>query len=171
MDNQNYTKEIKRYSSVGLWGSVAVVILTAAFVMSPWTLRQTTYINRWMLIAGSVLAVLAMSMTLLVVRRQVPCLRQAETLEAKLQGYAAHVKSVFMSMLAVICLLGLMTILSGQSVLLMLSMVTVLTLFLAYPNIYKVKVDLGLTDEEMKSLYGDRYICEERGDKEEGDKE
>ena len=58
MNNQNYTKEIKRYSSVGLWGSVAVVILTAAFVMSPWTLRQTTYINRWMLIAGRRLALL-----------------------------------------------------------------------------------------------------------------
>jgi hypothetical protein len=32
-------------------------------------------------------------------------------------------------------------------------------------------VELGLTDEEMKQLFGDRYICEESGDKEEGDKE
>lgn len=155
---------IKRTSQTGLWGSVGAVILTAAFMMSPWTLRQSAYVSRWMLIAGSVLAVLAVSMTLMVVRRQVPRLRQSESLEAKLQGYASHVKSTFMSMFAVVILLCLMTVLSGQNVLLMLSMVATLTLFLAYPNIYKVKVDLGLTDEEMKSLYGDRYISDNKNE-------
>ena len=155
---------IKRTSQTGLWGSVGAVILTAAFMMSPWTLRQSVYVSRWMLIAGSVLAVLAVSMTLMVVRRQVPRLRQSESLEAKLQGYASHVKSTFMSMFAVVVLLCLMTVLSGQNVLLMLSMVATLTLFLAYPNIYKVKVDLGLTDEEMKSLYGDRYISDNKNE-------
>ncbi len=155
---------IKRTSQTGLWGSVGAVILTAAFMMSPWTLRQSAYVSRWMLIAGSVLAVLAVSMTLMVVRRQVPRLRQSESLEAKLQGYASHVKSTFMSMFAVVVLLCLMTVLSGQNVLLMLSMVATLTLFLAYPNIYKVKVDLGLTNEEMKSLYGDRYISDNKNE-------
>lgn len=155
---------IKRTSQTGLWGSVGAVILTAAFMMSPWTLHQSAYVSRWMLIAGSVLAVLAVSMTLMVVRRQVPRLRQSESLEAKLQGYASHVKSTFMSMFAVVVLLCLMTVLSGQNVLLMLSMVATLTLFLAYPNIYKVKVDLGLTDEEMKSLYGDRYISDNKNE-------
>ncbi len=155
---------IKRTSQTGLWGSVGAVILTAAFMMSPWTLRQSAYVSRWMLIAGSVLAVLAVSMTLMVVRRQVPRLRQSESLEAKLRGYASHVKSTFMSMFAVVVLLCLMTVLSGQNVLLMLSMVATLTLFLAYPNIYKVKVDLGLTDEEMKSLYGDRYISDNKNE-------
>lgn len=155
---------IKRTSQTGLWGSVGAVILTAAFMMSPWTLRQSAYVSRWMLIAGSVLAVLAVSMTLMVVRRQVPRLRQSESLEAKLQGYASHVKSTFMSMFAVVVLLCLMTVLSGQNVLLMLSMVATLTLFLAYPNIYKVKVDLGLTDEEMKSLYGNRYISDNKNE-------
>lgn len=155
---------IKRTSQTGLWGSVGAVILTAAFMMSPWTLRQSAYVSRWMLIAGSVLAVLAVSMTLMVVRRQVPRLRQSESLEAKLRGYASHVKSTFMSMFAVVVLLCLMTVLSGQNVLLMLSIVATLTLFLAYPNIYKVKVDLGLTDEEMKSLYGDRYISDNKNE-------
>jgi hypothetical protein len=159
------TQSIKRNSQIGLWGAVGAVILTAAFMMSPWTLRQTALVSRWMLIAGSLLAVLAVSMTLLVVRRQVPRLRQAETLEAKLQGYASHVKSTFLSMLAVVVLLCLMTVLSGQSVLLMLSMVTTLTLFLAYPNIYRVKVDLGLTDEDMKNLYGEQYIAGNQDEK------
>jgi hypothetical protein len=47
----------------------------------------------------------------------------------------------------------------------MLAMVATLMLILAYPNIYRVKVELGLTDEEMKSLYGDQYIAEGDSDK------
>lgn len=158
------TDRIKRNSQIGLWGSVTVVILISLFLYaSPWRFpMQTDYVNRWMLIAGSVLAVLSMSMALLVIRKQVPRLRQAETLEAKLSGYAAHVRSLFLSIFAVVVILSLMTLVTGQNVLLMLTMVTVLMLFLAYPNIYKMKVDLGLTDEEMKTLFGDRYICEKK---------
>ena len=51
-------------------------------------------------------------------------------------------------------------VLSAQNILLMLAMLATLMLFLAYPNMYRMKVELGLTDEEMKSLYGDRYIAE-----------
>lgn len=164
-----YKKEIdiiKRTSQIGLWGSVLVVILAGLFLYaSPWRFSaQSEYVNRWMLIAGSVLAVLSLSMALLVIRKQVPRLRQAETLETKLTGYASHVRSLFLSIFAVVTVICLMVILSGQNVLLMLSMVTVLTLFLAYPNMYKVKVDLGLTDEEMRTLFGDRYICEKKNE-------
>ena len=55
-------------------------------------------------------------------------------------------------------MLCLLMRLSNQNVLLMLTMVVVLTLFLSYPNIYRIKVDLGLTDDEMKTLFGDQYI-------------
>lgn len=157
---------IRRSSQIGLWGSVGVVILAGLFLYaSPWRFSgQTAYVNRWMLIAGSVLAVLSLSMALLVIRKQVPRLRQAETLEAKLSGYASHIRSLFFSILAVVVVICLMMLLSGQNVLLMLAMVTVLTLFLAYPNMYKMKVDLGLTDEEMKQLYGERYIAENKNE-------
>lgn len=160
-------KLIQRHSSIGLWGSVGVVILTALFLFaSPWRFApQSDYVNRWMLVAGSVLTVLSLSMSLLVIRKRVPQLRQAETMETKLQGYAAHVRSLFLGTFSVVLILCILMLLSSQSVLLMLAIVTVLMLFLAYPNMYKVKVDLGLSDEEMKQLFGDRYICEERGDK------
>ena len=46
----------------------------------------------------------------------------------------------------------------------MLAMVATLTLFLAYPNIYKLKTDLGLNDEEMRSLYGDKYMSDNAQD-------
>ena len=84
---------IQRSSRWGLWGAVALVLLTVVFIyVSPWRFYQSEYTARWMLIAGAVLAVLAVSMALLTVRRNVPRLRQAETLEAKISGYAAHIR-------------------------------------------------------------------------------
>ncbi len=169
---ENEIKKIRRYSQTGLWGSVAVVILASFFLyVSPVRFMQTEHTARWMLIAGSVLAVLAVSMALLTIRKQIPRLRQAESIEEKVTGYVSHIRSLYLTMLAVVVIICLFMVLSNQNVLLMLALISVLTLFLAYPNIYRIKVELGLTDEEMKQLFGDRYICEESGDKEEGDKE
>ena len=61
-------------------------------------------------------------------------------------------------MLVVILLLCAFTLFSARNVLLMLALVSVLVLFLNYPNIYRIKVDLELTDEEMRSLFGDQYV-------------
>lgn len=161
---ESETKKIKRSAQLGLWGSVAVVILASVFLYaSPWRFSaQSEYTRHWMLVVGSVLAVLSLSMALLVIRKQVPRLRQADGLETKLAGYANHIRSLFLSILTVVVILCLMTVVSGRNVLLMLAMVTVLMLILAYPNIYKVKVDLGLTDEEMSSIYGDLYVVEKK---------
>ena len=164
---KNETDKIKHSAQLGLWGSAAVVILASLFLYaSPWRFpMQSDYVNRWMLVAGSVLAVLSLSMALLVIRKQVTRLRQTESLEAKLTGYANYIRSLYLSILAVVVILCAMTVVSSQNVLLMLAMVTVLMLILAYPNIYKVKVDLGLTDEEMASLYGDQYMAEQKDGK------
>jgi len=157
--NQRNIKTIQRTSRLCLWGSVAAVILTVIFIYaSRYRFYPSEHTARWMLVAGSVLAVLAVSMTLLTVRRQVPRLRQMEGLEQKLAGYASHVRSVYGTMLFVVVLLCAFTLFSARNVLLMLAIVSVLVLFLNYPNIYRIKVDLGLTDEEMQSLFGDRYI-------------
>lgn len=163
MDTQEYTKKIKRSANTGLWGSVGVVIVAAFYqLVSPWRFYASQYTARWMLVAGSVLAVLAVSMSLLVIRKQIPALRQAGSLDAKLSGYAQHIRSLYLSMLVVIVLICVFMVLSAQNVLLMLAMVATLMLFLAYPNMYRMKVELGLTDDEMKSLYGDRYIPDGR---------
>lgn len=160
---ENEIKKIRRYSQTGLWGSMAVVILACFFLyVSPVQFKQPTLTGRWMLIAGSVLAVLAVSMALLTIRKQIPRLRQAGSIEEKLTGYASHIRSLYLSMFTVVFIICLFMVLSNQRVLLMLAMVSVLTLFLAYPNIYRLKVELGLTDDEMKQLFGDRYISENR---------
>ena len=55
-------------------------------------------------------------------------------------------------------LLCVFTVLSARNVLLMLTLVTVLVLFLNFPNMYRIKVDLGLDDDQMHALFGDQYI-------------
>lgn len=160
MNQTESLQTIKRASAIGLWGSVGVVVATAFFLLvSPYRFAmQTDYTRRWMLVAGTVLAVLAVSMALLAVRRQVPVIRQTEGIAAKLGAYAQYVKSLFYSMLAVVVVVCLLAVVSSQNVLLMLAMVATLVLFLAYPNMYRMKVELGLSDEEMRSLFGDKYI-------------
>ena len=155
----NHLKIIRRASAIGLWGSVAAVVITAlVHYLSPYRFYPSATTSRWMLVAGSVLAVLALSASLLVVRKQIPALRQSEGLESKLAGYAQHIRSLYLNMLAVVVVICVLTVLSAQNVLLMLAMVSVLMLFLAYPNIYRIKNDLGMTDDEARNLFGDRYI-------------
>lgn len=161
----DYLKTIHRSSVVGLWGSVAAVIIAALFhFLSPYRFYPPVATSRWMLIAGSVLAVLAVSASLMVVRKQIPALRQNESLEAKLSGYAQHIKSLYVNMLAVVVIIAALSVLSVQNVLLMLAIVSVLMLFLAYPNIYRIKSDLGLTDDDARTLFGDSYISDDRNE-------
>ena len=161
----NHLNTIRRTSSVGLWVSVAVVIVTAlSHYLCPYRFYPSPATARWMLVAGSVLAVLAISASLLVVRKKIPALRQSESLEAKLSGYAQHIRSLYLNMMAVVMIICVLTVLSAQNVLLMLAIVSVLMLFLAYPNMYKMKGDLGLTDDEARLLFGDRYISDNRNE-------
>ena len=152
---QDHIKKIKRNAAIGLWGSVGAVILSGVLC---YALHPVAGASRWMVIAGTVLAVLAVSMMLLSVRKQIPLLRQTEGLETKLAGYAQHVRDLYMTMFAVVVILCLFAFLSGHTVLLMLAMVSTLVLFLNYPNIYRIVVDLGITDDEAHQLFGDRYI-------------
>lgn len=162
---RRHQQSIARTSAIGLWGSVAFVIIASLFLLvSPWQFYPSRHTAQWMLIAGSILAVLALSMALLVVRKHIPSLRQADSLDTKFAGYASHIRSVYSTLLFVVFALCAMMVLSNQNVLLMLAIVVVLFLFLSYPNIYRIKIDLGLTDDEMKLLYPDRYLPDQPDD-------
>lgn len=162
---QDYVKQIKRHAAIGLWGSVGVVIAAAVLC---YVLHPVSGTSRWMVISGTVLAVLAVSMMLLSVRKQIPLLRQMEDIDKKLEGYTAHVRDLYLTMLTVVAILCAFTVISGHTVLLMLAMVSTLVLFLNYPNIYRIKVDLGLSDDEARTLFGDRYISDKQAN---GDEE
>lgn len=158
-------KKIRRTSGTGLWGSVGMVILTALFhFVLPYRFYPTAITARWMLIAATVLAVLAVSMAVLAVHKNVPALRQAEGLEKKLGGYADHVGQLYIEMLVVVVLVCFFSIISAQNMLLVFAMLCTLVLIMAYPNIYRIQVDLGLTDDEMRSLFGDKFISNESKD-------
>ena len=157
--NSKPTATTSRWARIGLWGSVTAIILASLFYyLSPYRFYPSQYTARWTLIACTLLTVLAISTTLLTIRRRIPTLRQDDNLDTKLNGYAQHTRSIYGSLLAVVVILCLGMIFTNQNILLMLAIVTTLVLFLNYPNIYRIKTDLGLTDNEMQLLYGDRYI-------------
>lgn len=153
------TKSIRRNSQIGLWGSVGVVILTALFhLVSPYRFYPSEHTARVMLVVGLVLAVQSIGMTLRLTHKQTPKLRQSESLQEKVKGFAQYIRLIYLETLVTVVVICVLSVLSAQNMLLMLAMLATLVLFLAYPNIYRMKVMLGLTDEEMKSLFGEKYI-------------
>ena len=145
MSQQSLIQKIRRNANWGLYGSIALVLLVVVFHFCPWHISyQSQQVSKWMLISGTILAVLAVVMSLMTIRKTAPRLRQLDDLDAKLQGYTSYITSLYRSSLAIVAI---------ESVLILL----ILLLFLAYPNMYKMKADLGLTDDQMQSLFGDDY--------------
>ncbi|MBQ9863895.1 MAG: hypothetical protein IJM33_00990 [Bacteroidales bacterium] len=154
-------KKIRRSANIGLYGSIAAVLIVVIFHFSPYHVAyQSPQVMRWMLIAGTILAVLAVVMMLLTIRKTTPALRQLEKLEDKIQGYQSYITSLFSSTLAIVIIECILIILMSDTSLLMVIILMVLVLFLSYPNMYKMKNDLGLTDDQMKQLFGDEYIMD-----------
>ena len=161
MDNLNLIKKLRRAANWGLYGSIAVILIAVAFHFSPYHITyQSPQVARWMLIAGTVLAVLAVVMMLLSIRKNTPALRQLDSLDVKIKGYHAHISNLYTGTLAIVVIESLLIILMSDTSLLMVTILMVLVLFISYPNMYKMKNDLGLTDDEMKSLFGDAYIAD-----------
>ena len=154
-------KKFRRSANIGLYGSIAVVLIAVIFHFSPYHVAyQSQQVMRWMLIAGTIFAVLAVVMMLLTIRKTTPALRQLEKLEDKIQGYQSYITSLFSSTLAIVIIECILIILMSDTSLLMVTILMVLVLFLSYPNMYKMKNDLGLTEDQMKQLFGDEYIMD-----------
>lgn len=152
-------RKTRRKANWGLYGSIAAVLATIAFHYSPVHITyQQPHVARWMLIAGIILAVLAVVMDLMVIRRTTPRLRQLDSIDAKLSGYHAYITNLYSGTLAIVAIECVLIVLMSDTSLLMVSILLVLLLFLSYPNMYKIKSDLGLVDDEMKNLFGDAYI-------------
>ena len=161
MNNLNLIKKLRRSANWGLYGSIAVILLAVIFHFTPYHVSyQSPQVARWMLIAGTVLAVLAVVMMLLTVRKTTPALRQLDNLDDKVKGYHAYITNLYTSTLAIVFIECVLIVLMSDTSLLMVTILMVLVLFISYPNMYKMKNDLGLTDDEMKSLFGDAYISD-----------
>ncbi len=160
MNNLVLIKKLRRSANWGLYGSISVILLAVIFHFMPYHISyQSPQVARWMLIAGTMLAVLAVVMILLTVRKTTPALRQLDNLDDKIKGYHSYITNLYNSTLAIVVIECILITLMSDTTLLMVVMLMVLVLFICYPNMYKMKHDLGLTDDEMKSLFGDAYIA------------
>lgn len=154
-------KKMRRKANWGLYGSIAIVLITVIFHFCPYQITyQSTAVTKWMLISGAVLAVLAIVAVLMNIRKTTPRLRQLDNVDEKIKGYASYISNIYSTSLAIVLIECVLIVLMSDTSLLMITILLVLVLFLSYPNMYKMKNDLGLTDEEMKNLFGDAYIAD-----------
>lgn len=160
---QQYINKIRTFANIGLYGSLLLCICVVAehfLDRYVWVREITTndYTRQLFLIVGLVLAVGTIAYTLFAMRRGAPRLRQTDGVEAKLQGYSRLIATVFFLSLFTVLIVGAIIVVTHENRLIMLLMLLFVTLVLCYPNMYKIKADTGLTDDEMKELFGDKYI-------------
>lgn len=151
-------KRMHRDANIGLYGSIGVALAVILFYyLSNYRFYLEARAARILMLGGVVLAVLVIAMALLTINRKPRQLRRIENLEQRLAEYQSVISSIYSSCLVSNVLLCVVITLCHDNLLLMFVIITTLLLFLAYPNMYKVKVDLGLDDEQMHTIYGDAY--------------
>jgi len=156
-------RRIRRAANIGFYGCLLLVALAVAehflgerllggrFVVSDYTARL-------MLVSGTLFAVVDIALILLTHRRQTPRLRQLDSVDERLGRYATLMAQAYYTSLAVTLVLSFFIVVSHENTLLMLLLLMLVMLMLNYPNMYKIKADLGLNDEQMTDLFGDQYV-------------
>ena len=161
--DNTYIKSISRIANVGLWGSLFFSALTVALHYLPVRVTIEAVTNdaevshRFMLF-GLVVAVAVIAFFLFYLRREIPRVRQKDTVDERLAKYNNIVRTIYVVTLFAVTAVGVIEILTGENALIMLLLLMFIMLMLNYPNMYKMKADMGLNDDEMKSLFGDQYI-------------
>ena len=65
---------------------------------------------------------------------------------------------IYLGTLFIVLSVCVIIVVTHENTLIMVLLLLFVTLMLNFPNMYKMKTDLGLNDDEMKSLFGDKYI-------------
>lgn len=157
--DKTVVRNIRVWANVGLIGSLVMVVIAILFkYATKVAFYQSPEVFRTLTIVAAVAVVLQTLFLLTSVRKGVPKLRQKDDVDEKLNGYASMVKTNGLCTMIITALVSGIIILLGNYNLLMLDMLLVLMLFFTYPNMYKIKVDLGLTDDQMSLLFGDQYV-------------
>lgn len=164
MEPKKAIKKIRRAANIGLYGSLLICIATVAehyMAKYVWIRGITTneYTRRLFLLTGLVLSVVTIAAVLFSVRRQTPRLRQMDTVDDKLRGYSRLVGAIYYTSLVVVLLVSAFIVTTHENTMIMLLLLLFVTLVLNYPNMYKMKSDMGLSDDEMKALFGEKYLC------------
>lgn len=147
-------------SSIALWCSVAIALATVLFfVFGKYRFyAYGAYTFRLFSFSGIALAVLFGAWMLATARKFHIKLRELQDIEARLDAYCKQYRRIYWLGFAAVLLLSACIVLSNNNSLIMLLLVLVLMLFFLHPNMYKAKVDLALSNEDMHALFGDRFI-------------
>lgn len=165
-ENRDFNKPlaaIRRAANVGLWGSLLLIALTVVehyLDRYVWAreIVMDDYSRHKLLIVGLVMAVADIAAVLLTIRKDIPRLRQLDGVEEKLKRYKGLVRMVYLGTMSIVLLVCAIIVVTHENTLIMVLLLLFVTLMLNFPNMYKMKTDLGLNDDEMKSLFGDQYI-------------
>ena len=165
---------MRRAANIGLYGTLLVSALTVAeyyFATQVWqhTIVTNVYTHNLLLMVGVVLAVAVISIILLTLRKQLPRLRQTDSVDDRLTGYRSLVRSVYYTSLTAAAVISACIVISNENTMIMLLLLLFVMLMLNYPNMYKMKADLGLNDSEMTSLFGDKYLSNNRPENSNGE--
>ena len=156
-------KSIRRAANFGLWGSlllVAVAVIEHYLSRYVWVreIVANDFTKHKLLIIGLIVIVSDIVAVLFTIRKDIPRLRQLDSVGVKLQRYKSLVKTIYLGTFIVVMLVCAIIIVTHENTLIMVLLLLFVTLMLNFPNMYKMKSDLGLNDDEMTSLFGDQYI-------------
>lgn len=163
--NHPSIRKIRRAANIGFYGSLLIVVLTVAehyLSRYVWTreIVANDYTRHLLLTLGLVLSVVDIALILFTLRKQMPRLRQLDSVDDRLARYATLIRGSYIGTLVVTLVVAAAVVISHENTLIMLLLLLVITLMLQYPNMYKIRADLGLLDEEMRHLFGDAYISD-----------
>lgn len=166
--NDNPVRAIRIAANVGLWGTLFFAMLTIAeyyLAEYVWENVITTndYTHRLLLYGGLIVVVLYIATVLLTIRRQIPRVRQLDAVEERLDRYKGMVQLIYFIGLIVSIIVCAVVIITRENALLMLLLLHFTTLAMCFPNMYKIKVDCGLNNQDMRDLFGESYISDDRG--------
>ncbi len=157
----NYLHSIKVASNVGLWVSLGVSMATILFFfVSDYRFYATDEVFKMGLIVGTLLVLVAAMLILVSVRKSLPQMRVLPNVEEKFRQYSGHIQRTYYGSMAVILAECAITLFTYNRNLIMFIIILMLMLFMSFPNIYRIKVDLALTDQQMQDIFGNEYIAD-----------
>jgi len=158
-------RKLRRSANIGLYGTLLIVLLTIVehYLSNYVWVRQIVaneYTRHLLLMVGLIVSVVDIALILFSMRKQMPRLRQLEDIDDRLTRYASIVQNGYLITLFVSMFVAAIVVITHENTLIMLMLLLGLTLMLNYPNMYKIRADLGLLDDDMLRLFGNDYISD-----------
>lgn len=158
-------RKLRRSANIGLYGTLLIVLLTIVehYLSNYVWVRQIVaneYTRHLLLMVGLIVSVVDIALILFSMRKQMPRLRQLEDIDDRLTRYASIVQNGYLITLFVSLFVAAIVVITHENTLIMLMLLLGLTLMLNYPNMYKIRADLGLLDDDMRRLFGNDYISD-----------